>query len=362
MWHTEINSKSQLKAHITHIVLFLNKIEMASRVLYRTLIETSDLARLLQSSSPPYILDSRLASPTNIQSHYSIRIPGAKYFDIDEIRDKSSHLPHMLPKEHEFIEYMKKLRIKNDERLVVCYDPYGVFCSPRVWYTFKVFGRQNVAVMNGGLKKWIEEGNQVESGEYQIYADPDNESDKDYNYKHDASKLKSTQQVKMMSVLLGYNPPQTMTQIVDTRPAHVFAGSIATGYDAVSGNIPNSLNLPFKKLLTENGCMKPSEECKKLFNSAGLNLDNSRNTIHLCQTGITSCISILAMEMCGKSNNALYDGSWLEYVTFKQSKSLEEEKSQDQTGSNMHVNYMLQTAKEKYEKSQEEKLQNKLNQ
>lgn len=335
---------------------------MASRALYRTLIETSDLARLLKSSSPPYIIDSRLSHPTNIQSHYSIRIPGAKYFDIDEICDKSSHLPHMLPREDEFIEYMKKLRIKNDERLVVCYDPYGVFCSPRVWYTFKVFGRENVLVLNGGLKKWVEEGNEVESGEYQIYTNPDDESDRDYNYKYDASKVKTAQQVKMMSVLLGYNPPQTMTQIVDTRPAHVYAGSIAPGYDTVSGNIPNSINLPFKKLLTENGCMRSVEECQKLFESTGLSLDNSRNTIHLCHSGITSCISILAMEMCGKTNNALYDGSWAEYVTSIQGKSLQDEQSQDQTGSNLHINYILQTAKEKHEKSQEEKLKNKLNQ
>lgn len=289
---------------------------MVSRALYRTLIETSELAALLRESVPLYLIDSKLAGPTSLYSHYNSRIPGAKYFDIDEISDKTSSLSHMLPKEHEFIDYMKKLRIKNDDKLVVCYDSYGVFTSPRVWYTFKAFGRENVVVLNGGLPKWIKEGHAVESGTYDIYSDPDQESDLQYVYKYDQKTVKNIHQVKAISLLLGSKPPQTFAQIMDSRPAHVFAGAISSEYDSVSGNIPGSINLPFRKFLRDDGTMKSVSECKSQFENAGVSLDNSRNTIHTCQTGITSCISILAMETCGKNNNSLYDGSWTEYVIY----------------------------------------------
>lgn len=129
---------------------------MATR-LFNTIIKSRELADLISQKVPMYILDASYNIPGQTgdskAEHFKVRLPGAKFFELDEIADKTSGLPHMMPTEATFIDFMKKLRIKNDDKLLVCYDRQGVFTSPRVWYTFKAFGKKNIAVLDGGLPK-----------------------------------------------------------------------------------------------------------------------------------------------------------------------------------------------------------------
>jgi thiosulfate/3-mercaptopyruvate sulfurtransferase len=113
------------------------------------------------------------------------RIPGAKYFDVDEIADPKSKYPHMLPDTPTFTRFMKMMRIKTDGTPIVCYDQYGFWSAPRVWWMFNIFGKTNrISILNGGLPKWISEGHEVESGEYEIYAPEAGEPDSDYAYQY----------------------------------------------------------------------------------------------------------------------------------------------------------------------------------
>mmetsp|Transcript_17265 Transcript_17265/g.2859 ORF Transcript_17265/g.2859 Transcript_17265/m.2859 type:complete len:129 (+) Transcript_17265:72-458(+) len=127
----------------------------------------------MQARQPVYILDASYNIPgvtgDPIQEFHNRRIPNAKFFEIDTIADKTSSYPHMMPDNNTFNHYMKKLGIKNDENPLVIYDRLGVISSPRVWFTFKTFGRKNIAVLNGGLPKWVEESLPTESGQVAIY-------------------------------------------------------------------------------------------------------------------------------------------------------------------------------------------------
>ena len=99
-------------------------------------------------------------------------IPGARFFDIDECRDKNNPYEHMLPSEAEFSKYVSNLGITNNSHVVV-YDTSespGVFSAPRVWWTFRAFGHENVSVLEGGFRQWCAEGHPTESG--QVTEDP----------------------------------------------------------------------------------------------------------------------------------------------------------------------------------------------
>lgn len=292
---------------------------MVARALHRKLIETQELASLLRNSSPVHILDATYNIPGMTgdvkQQHFDRRIPGARFFEIDEIADKSVNLPHMMPSDELFIDYMKKLRMKNDDNLLVVYDQHGNISSPRVWYTFKVFGRENVALLNGGLPKWIKEGHPTTSGAYSIYDDPTGEPDSDYRYSLDTSKIISYTQIKEISKRLTTSDRSNLTQILDARPPGRFEGKVPEPRAGVaSGHVPGSMNLFFKNLLNEEGCYKSPEELAGEFSKAGINLKDDSAVVHCCGSGMTACINILGMELAGKSNNKLYDGSWTEYV------------------------------------------------
>ena len=284
----------------------------------RSLIKANELALMIQQRVPMYILDAGCLIPgvpgNSKEEHFKTRIPGAKFFDVDDIVDKSSDLPHMLPSNEDFKEFMKKLKVKKDNNLVVCYDRLGCISSPRAWYTFKVFGRENVAVLDGGLPKWLELNLPTESGEYEIYQYPSAEEDSEYNYSKDESKVKNLGYVKLISALLSGQTPQSLTQIVDARPPARFAGAADEPRPGVRpGNVPGSINVPFKNLFNKDQTFKTPEELTKVYEDSGVNLDQDRPVVHLCGSGVTACINILGMELIGKSGNLLYDGSWTEY-------------------------------------------------
>ncbi|CAG9319178.1 unnamed protein product [Blepharisma stoltei] len=297
---------------------------------FSTLIKTRQLADLLAQRTPLYILDASYdipGVPGNSKSeHFRIRLPGAKFFEIDEVADKTIPLPHMMPRIETFIDFMKKLRIKNDDNLLVCYDRYGGgFTAPRVWYTFKCFGRKNVAILDGGLPKWISEGYPTVSSEYEIYENPTSENDIDYQYKFDENKVKSLETVASYLAQLK-NPTENSTQVLDARPPKRFSGTDPEPRKGIrSGHAKNSKNHFFKLNFNADGTFKSPEELRKQFIDSGINMSENSHTINMCGTGVTACVNLFAMELAGKQNTSLYDGSWTEYATRFPNEQLENE-------------------------------------
>ena len=202
-------------------------------VAYSTLISVAMLRSLIDSGAPVTIIDASYNIPgapggDPLEDHFRRRIPGAKFFEVDEIANKSTGLPHMMPTDFIFSDFMMRLRVKNDKNPLVIYDRLGSISSPRVWYTFKLFGKENVAVLDGGLPKWIEEGNPLESGKYDIYHDAKEENPEDYNFKLDESKVKDLEEMKKISNLILESQEKAKFQILDARTYGRFCGARGT--------------------------------------------------------------------------------------------------------------------------------------
>ncbi len=223
-------------------------------------------------------------------------IPGAVFFDVDEIADTDSPWPHMLPRPEKFASRMRALGVGDGQHIVV-YDALGLFSAARVWWTFKVMGVRDVHVLDGGLPKWLGEGRPVESGEV-------DRAPRHFTARLDASAVRDAE------ALLA-NLGTATCQVVDARSAARFAGEAPEPRAGVrGGHIPGSLNLPFDSLL-ENGRLKDDETLRARFAEAGVDL--SRPIVTSCGSGVTAAVLSLALEIIGARATALYDGSWTEW-------------------------------------------------
>jgi thiosulfate/3-mercaptopyruvate sulfurtransferase len=225
-------------------------------------------------------------------------IPGAVFFDIDEIADASSELPHMLPPPEKFSSRVRKLGLGDGVRVVV-YDQRGIFSAPRVWWTFRYFGHEDVAVLDGGLPKWLAEGRPVEDG-------PAWPVERHFTARMNSFMLRDKDQ------LLG-NQDSRREQVLDARNAGRFEGRDAEPRDGLrSGHIPGSLNLPFTELLdAESQTLLAAEQIKARFEAAGL--DMKRPVVTTCGSGVTAAVLALGLHIAGHRDVALYDGSWAEW-------------------------------------------------
>ena len=224
-------------------------------------------------------------------------IPGAVFFDIDDIADKSTGLPHMLPSPEAFASRMRKLGIGDGKRVVV-YDSVGLFSAPRVWWTFRVMGHNDVVVLDGGLPKWQAEGRPLESG-------PVRGQERHFTARRHAGMVADLDDVRR-AVASGE------AEIVDARSAERFEGRAPEPRPGLkSGHIPGSRNLPYARLLTPDGRLKPREELEAVFAQAGLDL--SRPVITSCGSGVSAAILSLALAELGHRRSAVYDGSWAEW-------------------------------------------------
>jgi thiosulfate/3-mercaptopyruvate sulfurtransferase len=223
-------------------------------------------------------------------------IPGAVFFDIDEISDHSSDLPHMLPPPEAFALHMTRLGIGDGMKIVV-YDAAGLYSAPRVWWTLKAFGAKDVFILDGGLPKWRAEGRPVESG--MVARKP----------AHFTVDLHQEMIADLARVELALDEQQA--QVVDARAADRFRGAAPEPRPGVaSGHIPGSLNLPYASLI-ENGRLKAPDRLAAAFSAAGVDLE--RPVITSCGSGISAAILNLALSSLGKDETSLYDGSWAEW-------------------------------------------------
>lgn len=227
-------------------------------------------------------------------------VPGAQFFDIDDISDASSPLPHMLPPAEKFISRVRRLGVGDGHRVVV-YDSAGMFSAPRAWWMFRVFGHEDVVVLDGGLPKWRAEDRPLED----LVATP---RDRHFTGRRDAGLVRDVTQVAAAVKLGG-------EQIVDARSAARFRGEEPEPRPGLrGGHIPGSLNVPYRDVLRDTGEMKSPDELRAVFAAAGVDL--GRPIVNSCGSGVTACILSLAQMRAGARMTAVYDGSWAEWGAF----------------------------------------------
>lgn len=227
-------------------------------------------------------------------------IPGARFFDIDEISDQRSKLPHMVPPPEKFISRMRAMGV-GDGHQVVVYDTAGLFSAARVWWMFRLMGKTDVAVLDGGYAKWIAEGRATEDmppimRDRHITVTKQNQLVKDVTQVAAASKLKDF-------------------EIVDARSPSRFRGDAPEPREGLrAGHIPGSKNVHYATLLNDDGTMLPLAALRRVFEDAGVDLE--KPVITSCGSGVTACILDLALERIGHKNHSIYDGSWSEWGVY----------------------------------------------
>ena len=228
-------------------------------------------------------------------------IPGARFFDIDEITDSRSNLPHMAPPPEKFVSRMRAMGI-GDGHQVVVYDGSGLFSAARVWWTFRLMGKTDVAVLDGGFPKWQAEGREVEDM-------PPVLRDRHITVSRQHALVKDVTQVAHAAKL-------GEAEIIDARSAARFKGEAPEPRPGLrAGHIPGSKNVPYASLLNPDGTMKPVADLRAVFEAAGVNL--SKPAITSCGSGVTAAVLSLALERMGHKNHALYDGSWAEWGMYE---------------------------------------------
>ncbi|WP_425084760.1 3-mercaptopyruvate sulfurtransferase [Ruegeria profundi] len=269
----------------------------------KTLVSTDWLAAHLKDPDLR-ILDGSWYLPAqnrDAKAEYdAAHIPGARFFDIDDISDHRSDLPHMAPPVEKFMSRLRAMGV-GDGHQVVVYDGAGLMSAARVWWLFRLMGQENIAVLDGGLPKWQAEGREVEDLPPVI-------RDRHMTVRVQNHLVRDVTQVSAAAKLADH-------EIIDARSAPRFAGAEAEPREGLrSGRIPGSRNVPFGQLLNKNGTMKSPEDCRAVFEAAGVDL--SKPAITSCGSGVTAAILSLALERMGKKDHSLYDGSWAEWGAF----------------------------------------------
>jgi thiosulfate/3-mercaptopyruvate sulfurtransferase len=236
--------------------------------------------------------------PRDARADYAARhIPGAEYFDIDEVADRSSLLPHMLPDPQEFATRVRRMGVEPSSRVVV-YDTPGLFSAPRVWWMFRVMGHENVAVLDGGLTKWIAEARPLEAGWVQK---PHGE----FKAHFDAGLVRDLDQVRAAL-------DTGEAQLLDARSSDRFTGTAPEPRPGLrSGHMPGARNLPWAAVVAADGALAPREDLERAFEGAGVDLEQP--IVTTCGSGVSAAILSLALARLGHWRVPVYDGSWTEW-------------------------------------------------
>ncbi|WP_439522578.1 3-mercaptopyruvate sulfurtransferase [Marivita sp.] len=269
----------------------------------KTLVSTDWLASHMRDPDLR-ILDASMYMPgsqRDAKSEYAAgHIPGARFFDIDDISDSRSDLPHMAPPIEKFMSRLRAMGV-GDGHQVVVYDGAGLFSAARVWWMFKLMGQNDVAVLDGGLPKWVAEGRDLEDL-------PPIVRDRHMTVRRQAHLVKDVTQVAAASKLRDQ-------EIIDARSPGRFRGEDPEPRPGMrGGHIPGSKNVHYSSLLNADQTMKSPQETRAIFEAAGVDL--SKPAITTCGSGVTAAILSLAMARMGKDDHSLYDGSWSEWGMF----------------------------------------------
>lgn len=264
------------------------------------LVSTAWLAEHLQAPDVR-IVDASWYFPhekRDARAEYALaHIPGAVFFDIDDIADETSGLPHMLPSGVKFASRVRKLGLGDGARMVI-YDQLGLRSAARVWWSFRAMGHLDVVVLDGGLPKWIAEGRPVED----IPTPP---RERHFTPRYSSDLVRDLNQVKK-ALETGRE------QLVDARPAGRFTGETPEPRAGLrGGHMPGARNVPSSDLIAPDGTLKSAAQLAEIFDKAGV--DINKPIVTTCGSGITAAILALALARLGKERAAVYDGSWTEW-------------------------------------------------
>jgi thiosulfate/3-mercaptopyruvate sulfurtransferase len=253
------------------------------------------------------ILDASWYLPTQNRDAYkeyvNKHIPKALFFDIDKVCDINSTLPHTVPNEKQFKLNMGKLGITNKHHIII-YSTEGIGTSPRAWWLFKLFGHQKISILNGGLKAWSKI----------------NDTENNHIPKTFKSFYKATINNELLCTYLDIKTAYKSNnqQIVDARSKARFTGiEDEPRLGLKRGHIPQSINIPFSLLIDEQGYLLKKDELIKVLNINNFNFE--KTTISTCGSGVTACVLAFALDFIGKNNWRIYDGSWSEWGSKKES-------------------------------------------
>ena len=234
---------------------------------------------------------------TGREAYDAAHIPGAVYFDIDEIADPDSELAHTLPPAHVFSSRVRKLGLGDGNRLIV-YDQNNFFAAARVWWMFRTMGFSEIFVLDGGLQAWTDAGGETDDL-------PPVAVERHLTPRVRADLVKTTEQMAAM-LEMGHS------KIIDARPAGRFTGDAEEPRKGLpSGHIPGSVNVPGGQL-TDGGFLKSPEALLALFTAQGI--DPSQPLVASCGSGVTAAVTALALAVLGNDHVAVYDGSWTEWA------------------------------------------------
>lgn len=224
-------------------------------------------------------------------------IPGAVFFDIDEIADKTTDLPHMLPTPDAFAEAAGRLGLTRDAEIVV-YDSRGIFSAPRVWWSLRAMGFRKVRVLDGGLPKWRAEGRPLETS----LASP---APARVTAAYDAALVRDIGAVRRIVEDGG-------AQLVDARAAGRFTGETPEPRAGLrSGHMPGACNVPWGEILNSDKTLKGAADLRAAFEAGGVDL--TRPIVTTCGSGVSAALLALGLARLGRGDVAVYDGSWTEW-------------------------------------------------
>lgn len=248
---------------------------------------------VLDATLPPV----GVTPPVDTRARYLAKhIPGAIFFDIDELSDHSNPLPHMLPTPEAFSRSMSDLGI-GDHQTIIIYEQEGVFSAPRAWWMLRTFGVQDLHILDGGLRAWIEGGFPTDAGHVQ-------RTPANFHAEFDHDAVKDFAQIQRMIA--------ERAQILDARSTARFTGASPEPRPGISsGHMPGSINIPFTELV-EDGRLKNADKLRELFAAKGV--DMKRTVTTTCGSGVTAAVIALGLEIAGAKQVSLYDGSWAEYA------------------------------------------------
>ncbi len=269
----------------------------------KTLVSTQWLAAHLKDPDLR-VLDASWYLPGSkrdpFAEYQAAHIPGARFFDLDDVSDHRSDLPHMVPPVEKFMSRMRAIGVGDGHQIVV-YDGSGLFSAPRVWWLFKLMGQMDIAVLDGGFPKWQAEGHPVEDL-------PPILRDRHMMVRRQNQMVKDVTQVSAASKL-------GESEIVDARSPGRFYGKDPEPRPGLrAGHIPGSKNVFYKDLLKADDTMESPDEMRQVFVEAGVDLD--KPVITSCGSGVTAAILSLGLTRMGKTDHSLYDGSWTEWGMF----------------------------------------------
>ncbi|MDU3042854.1 MAG: sulfurtransferase [Bradyrhizobium sp.] len=248
------------------------------------------------------ILDCTWHHPsTNLDGRTQYRgrhLPGSVHFDIDQVADKSNPLPHMLPTAEDFAHKVGLLGISNSDRVIVYDRHYGGSAAARVWWMFRVFGHDNVALLDGGFGKWTKEKRPAEMT-------PVRPAPASFTANVQPGLVATLADVQRLA--------QSGAQLVDARGPGKFDGTQADVFAFKrQGHIPGAINLPWADLVDpDTGVLLSPDALTARVTAAGINL--GKTIVTTCASGITSCMLALALYQLGAPTTAVYDGSWAEW-------------------------------------------------